>query len=207
MIKTFLLILMLVTSNSLLGQKCVHSDLSMKFDFTTVVKRTKSTDEYNDSCIVTVIVKNRSTQQVVQKMEVVSLDLFGGAYTNCNAVRSFTTGKNIDSIASDNDYGDFVVADFNFDLREDIAFKNDSGGNGGPFYSYYIQNKDGFFVPEKYLTETMAYFPWKLNAKNKTLKTLVHANAREMCETTYKLNTSTNKWSKIKRKFVPYPEE
>jgi hypothetical protein len=37
-----------------------------------------------------------------------------------------------------------------------------------------------------------------------SLKMLIHANALELGETTYKLSSKTGKWQKIGHRFVPY---
>ena len=102
----------------------------------------------------------------------------------------------------DNDYGSLIVADFNFDGREDVAIKNDSGGNGGPLYNYYLQNAKGIFVIDDFLTNTVQFFPSEINSLKKYLVTTVHATATQLSETTYRLDTATGQWKKINQRFI-----
>ena len=69
--------------------------------------------------------------------------------------------------------------------------------NGGPFYSYYIQQDDNTFKEDKFLSDSMTFFPNKFNLKNKTLTTYVHGGACLMVEHIYKLDKTTNTWTEI----------
>ncbi len=102
----------------------------------------------------------------------------------------------------DNDFGDLVVADLNFDSREDFAMIKDSGGNGGPVYNFYIQNESGEFILDKFLTEKMEFFPTRIVKSNRTLITKVHANVCQVGEHTYQLDVKLNKWKQIKHRFI-----
>jgi exopolysaccharide biosynthesis predicted pyruvyltransferase EpsI len=119
-----------------------------------------------------------------------------------SAERSYTTGKNKNKDVLDNDFGDIVIADFNFDKRDDFAVKNDEGGNGGPSYRYYTQTADKRFILNNYLTYNMVYFPSAFYPVTKSLVTIVHANAMGVNHNTFRLDTVTNKWKFIRRKFV-----
>src|SRR5947208_2701850 len=123
--------LLFIFPNFMFGQTCLHKDLSYELDFRTQIKRIKTAEEVFDSCLVKIMITDKSGH-VIQTIQLKSMDLFEGAFKNCNAIRSFTTGKNVKEEALDNDYGDVIVADLNFDSKEDIAIKNASGGNGGP---------------------------------------------------------------------------
>ena len=123
---------------------------------------------------------------------------------DCNLCRSYQTGKNETVEEQDNDYGDIIVADFNFDKKEDLALKSDSGGNGGPAYKFYLQDSNGKFYLDNFLTDTMTYFPTHINKNNKTLTTLVHANAMELCKSIYKQDKATDKWKRAGRSWVKY---
>jgi hypothetical protein len=46
-----------------------------------------------------------------------SIWMSDASYSDCNNVRSYITGVNKYDIAEDNDYGDIIVADFNFDKK------------------------------------------------------------------------------------------
>lgn len=181
-------------------QECVHTDLSKKYDFKTLIKRIPVPQVNFDSCIIKVGIVRKSTKAVQDV--VLSGWIFKGDYSDCKDVRSYSTGFRQQVKVSENNFGDLIVADLNFDRREDLAIKIDSGGNGGPLYAYYVQDKNGNFTLDSFLSETMIFFPTKIDLKSKTLITLVHANAYELSETTYKLNTITGEWRKTKQRFV-----
>ena len=177
------------------GQDCYHKDLSRVYDFKTKISRVDLSEDPADSCVISVTVLNK-TGHVIQSIEVKSGYLFKESFASCSEARSFTTGKGMKAKAVDNDYGDLVVADFNFDGREDIAIKTVFIGNGGPEYSYYVQDKKRHFVREKYLTEQVGYFPSRINKKDKTLTSLVRAGSSESYRITYRLDAS-NKWARV----------
>jgi hypothetical protein len=124
-----------------------------------------------------------------------------------NKVRSFTTGKNKTEKAVDNDYGDLVIADLNFDSREDIALVNDDGGNGGRFYSYYLQGEDKNFHLDQFLTDSMVYFPAQINKKSKTLVTYVHAGVCGLGEHKYLYSARASTWREISHKRINICDE
>lgn len=77
----------------------------------------------------------------------------------------------------DTDFGDIVVADFNFESREDIAIRSDDE-NGGTYYRFYIQEKDKLFKLDSFLTDSMSIVPTYFNRTKKTLTTYQHAGVR-----------------------------
>jgi len=118
-----------------------------------------------------------------------------------NSYRSYITGVKKNEQAFDNYYGDFIVADFNFDSKNDFAIINSMGGNGGPFYSYYIQQDDGKFVLDTFLTNSMVYFPTKIDIKNRQLTTHTRFGCCCIFEYIYGLD-KTNKWEKISFRYI-----
>jgi hypothetical protein len=132
--------------------------------------------------------------------------LFFSDFVNFDESRSYITGVNKNKAVCDNYYGDFVVADFNFDLKNDFAIINDIGGNGGTFYSYYIQQGDHKFVLDKFLTDSMTYFPTKFIKKDKILVTYAHAGVCWLGEHKYKLD-KTNKWAELSYKEIDVCKE
>lgn len=120
--------------------------------------------------------------------------------------RSYITGKDVNKEVQDNFFGRLVVADFNFDNREDFAVMNDVGASTGAIYTYYLQDANHKFKPDIFLSDTMSFFPDKIDPINKVLVNHVHANAYEMGESTYKLNAKTGRWKLIKHRFLPFSE-
>jgi len=192
--KNFILLFFIIVFSTSYSQGCVYSNLSKSYSFSA---------SFRDS-FVTLTIHNNKTgkKQVITFQAEFLIDEFA----DCNAVRSYTTGYNKNALVADNDYGSLIVADFNFDGREDIAIKNDSGGNGGPLYNYYLQNAKGNFVINDFLTNTVQFFPSDINAVNKQLITIVHANTMQLSEITYKLNTANGQWKEINQRFINYKE-
>ena len=112
------------------------------------------------------------------------------------------TDVNKDSENIDNDFGDLVVADFNFDGLEDFAVKRGEGGNAGPEYNFYLQSKDSEFELNRFLSDEMMYFPFVIDPKKKRLITLVHGNAYQMSEKIFELKGKKN-WKVISHRLVP----
>jgi len=183
------------------SQTLLHTDLSSNFTFQTSIKRIKTKNAF-DSSLVKIKIYNKSNDSLVQTIRFTSTFLFEFSYSNKNSCRSYSTGKNKNSEITDNDFGDIVIADFNFDGKDDFAFKTEEGGNGGPLYSFYIQSDRLKFIKDPFLTNRVIFFPSKINSSNKTMTTIVHANAMGVNHNTYKLDTLTNKWKFIKTKFV-----
>jgi hypothetical protein len=185
------------------SQDCNHNNLSDKYKIEIYTKWYGSVRHtLGDSLDITVIVTNK-VSQVRQQINFGSRWMSDASYSDCNNVRSYITGVNKYDIAEDNDYGDIIVADFNFDKKDDVAFKRNMGGNGGPPYIFYIQDDKGVLVRDVFLTEIMEYFPSEINAVNQKLVTLVHANAYSMGKTTYKYSTKTKKWKNVSHTYVP----
>lgn len=192
---TFLIFLISFLSN---GQKCIHKNLSKSYDFEIELNR------INDdvSCKITLNITDKITSKEVQKIIINSEFIFEKDFKDCSKTRSYSTNVNDKEIDIDNDFGDLIIADFNFDKKEDIAIKRDSGGNGGPLYEFYIQNNNQKFIKDNFLTNTLEFFPSDINMLKKTLTTLVHANAYQKCKIVYKYNLKNKKWKRISKNFV-----
>lgn len=182
-------------------QQCIHKNLSKKFDFKTSIIRYEVPGKF-DSCTVKISIYKKGSSKSVQKIKYNSSWMDSDAFAKCNEVRSYITKVNTDKKAVDNHFGDFVINDFNFDGLEDFAVISNLGGNGGPEYYFYLQNEKGLFEKSVYLSKEVMYFPIKVNPKDKTLMTSVHANAYQHCQTTYKYSPKAEKWKQISQRFV-----
>ena len=195
-----LLFLICLIDFNLKSQTCIHTDLSKKFDIKTTIQRFKIKD-FPDSCIISAFITSKSNSEI-QRIIITSNYLLGdSSFILCDNVRSYITNKNINVEVADNDFGDLIVADFNFDGYDDFAIKREEGGNGGPLYNFYIQIDNSFHLDE-FFSNTIIFFPTEFDKNKKTLITLVHANAYQQRETTYKLKKTKNKKDKwvIKRR-------
>ena len=197
----FFVILLLICYNIGIGQTSSYHNVSKSFDFKVKIHRGMLME---DPCIVTVLLQSKISKKAIQTIKYKAGFLSEDVFTDPNFVRSYSTGKNRKVEVSDYDFGDLVISDLNFDGRDDFAIKNDSGGNEGPFYNFYIQNKNGSFFIDKFLTDSVGSFPKHIIKETKTITTLIHANAHEECKTSYQFNTKKSKWKTIKRTFVKY---
>lgn len=180
------------------AQKCVYANLSYKFNFELIVKRTLDTNvNYQRISAITLKILNKK-DRLLQKINISSGYLFETAFKSDSSSRSYVTGKNRTMEVSDYDFGDLIIADLNFDGKEDIAIKFDSGGNGGPNYAFYMQDTAGHFIRDNFLTDTVRSFPRYINLKRKTITTQIHANVDQEGQKTFKYNSNRKRWRLIK---------
>lgn len=115
------------------------------------------------------------------------------SYNNFNKISYFNTKLQIQEGIEN--YHNFITADFNFDNLEDFAILYDSGGNGGPIYSYYIQSKEGKFEQIRDFPLNEGPFPKKINKKDNTLTISGPIGCCKIKTTVFQLKN--NKWSVI----------
>jgi hypothetical protein len=199
-LKINLIFALLFTVAGLYGQECTHKDLSYNYDYKTILKRIEIPNS-SDSCIITVLIINKVTHKSIHEIKIFSKWLFDDCFTNCSLVRSFITNKNVNATVVDNDYGDLIIVDLNFDGKEDIAIKNNSGGNGGPEYNFYI-NKNNLFYLDNFLTQKVKHFPTIIDKQTNTIITNVHANAFQYCRTYFNYDTNSNSWHIINSELI-----
>jgi hypothetical protein len=176
------------------AQAIVYSGLSDKYLFKVNTVKAIGRDNVDKISKLVLNISDKNNKLLQQ----ITLDpdyLFSSAYQSSDQSRSYITGKNVKAGHMDNDFGDLIIADLNFDGNEDIALKYDSGGNGGPLYSFYIRQPTGSFVKDKFLTDNMQFFPADINSKDKTLTITVHASAFGNKKTTFKYNTQIKHWA------------
>ena len=189
------------------AQGCIHTELSRQFDYKINIIGARHTDtsfgitsRKNAEVILRIYTKHnkRLIQKIVLNTDVLPED----AYENCNNVRSYMTGQNKNKDAADNEYGDFVVVALNFDGKEDLAVKYDSGGNAGPIYIFYIQQYNMHFEKDTYLSGKMVFFPLNINSKSHTLIRHAHADAYGYYENAFTYNPKTKKWRKTEHAYI-----
>jgi hypothetical protein len=186
-----LLNILLAVSICSKAQNCVQKNLSNSFDFSSKVVRAKK-DATLDTTTITITVTDKQTNKS-QTIRYGSSWLFKSDFSDCNNMRSYVTSQNLKKDPEE-DIGDMIIADLNFDGRDDIALKYDSWGNSGPLYYYYIQDSSGKFNRNEFLSDEMGLFPSKIDSKNKVLVTYGHAGVEQVGEHVYALNTRSNKW-------------
>lgn len=151
---------------SIFGQICIHDDLSKTLRITTEVKRRPGDSIEALECPVEVTIIDKVSKKTIQQISFKAYTLGYRSFVSCNCVRSYSTGKNRSAVITDTDFGDIVVADFNFDSREDIAVRSDDE-NGGTYYRFYIQGKDKQFRLDPFLTDSMQFVPTYFNKAKK----------------------------------------
>lgn len=111
--------------------------------------------------------------------------------------RSQITGKNFKKRAVSDYFGELIIADLNFDGLEDFATPVDHGCSNGSHQAFYIQDKNGSFTLNQFLTDSVIWFPEEINVKKKTFTTITSAGGYGVGFITYQFDTSSQKWSMI----------
>jgi len=198
MLQKTLFLALCLCNFTLFGQKCVDKDLSNNFIFTTEIHF--ESQKKLAPCKILVIVSDKKTIEKIQSFEISSeFILASESFKNCSTNKSFITGKNQNKKAVENDYGDIVVADFNFDNKEDFAVKREEGGNGGPLYNFYIQAENRKFILDNFLSNTMMWFPFEMDKTEMILATYVRSNSAEDEKVIYQYDVEKREWKIVKR--------
>jgi hypothetical protein len=180
---------------------CYYTNLSRQFNLAVDVQRFAAEND-NDSTIVWLRVKNKTTGTTTDSFMVSSLYFYYTIFTACDSVTSYATGYHANKTIVDNMFGDIVVADLNFDGLDDIAVTNDGGGNGGPLYSYYLQQYNGTFERNAFLSDTMIFYPTVVDSVKSQLTTHVHAGAYGYSVNVFQYYPDINRWEARPRKIV-----
>lgn len=194
-LKSYLILFLILIASAANAQSCTYKNLSKTFDFKVSYK------SKNEIKTISLIIIQKSTKKIFQEITYDSELLSEFEFKECANVRSYSTGVNKNKKNMDNDFGNLIIGDFNFDGIEDLAIKQESGGNGDPVYNYYLQ-KNKKFVLDVFLTNTMKFFPSEIDKKRKTLITYVHANAYEFSKNLFLYDTNAKTWKKGKMTLI-----
>jgi hypothetical protein len=188
-------------ADSVVVKKHLYTDLSNTYTYLiSFYISYRRAEDVGESTKWKIEVYEKKTGNIVDSVNV-ETGLFWGEHLNFDEARSYVTGKNKNAEVVDNYYGQFIVADLNFDNKEDFAVMNDIGGNGGSFYTYFIQQDNKKYMKDAFLTDSMTYFPSKIMPTQHMLLTLVHAGAYNVGEHKYVLNTK-GEWHQISHRFL-----
>jgi hypothetical protein len=185
------------------NMNCEKSDLSKQFDITINFDRYSDTTEFYDSDIVRVYLKDKKTKVVFDSISLRSIYYYDDPFTKCDSLISYSTGINTEKEIIDNNFGDLIIADLNFDKKDDIAIMNDYGGNSGPYYSYFIQNKERKLVLDNYLTDSVSFFPSVIDKSKNNITISAVAGAYRVGVDTYHFDNITKKWKHASHKINP----
>ena len=174
-------------------KNCIDSKTSKNFNFDISLISKDENNLGKAEIIIKIIDKKRNEE--IQKISFMSeFILKSESFKNGKNNKSYPSNTHLISI--ENDFGDLIVADLNFDGKEDIAIKREEGGNGGPLYNYYIQSESYQFILDEYLTNEMSYFPDYIDNKGKSLHVNVRANSSTKEGVNYHYDKFNNVWSK-----------
>ena len=185
---TLIAISILTFSNA---QNCIDSKISKNFNFNTVLI-SKDKDTLGKAEIIIKVFDKRKALEIQTIRFESEFILKSESFKNCENNKSYSADTYLKS--NENDFGDLIVVDLNFDGKEDIAIKREEGGNGGPLYNFYIQSKNEQFILDEYLSNEISYFPDYLNSKEKTLHVYVRANSLTEEGITYSYEDLNNTW-------------
>jgi hypothetical protein len=193
-----LLFLLIAFSISTFGhaQNCIDFHLSKVYDFDILLISKDNNDLGKAEIIIKIFDKWKKKK--VQTINVESeFILKSKSFKECENNKSYSTNVHLES--NENDFGDLIVADLNFDGMEDIAIKREEGGNGGPLYNFYIQSKNQQFILDKYLSTEMSYFPDYIDTKEKTLHVYVRVDSLTEEGIIYSYTEKSKTWNVKKR--------
>ena len=192
-----LTLLISLISFSVIAQTCSYENLSKKFNFKVIPIPKK-----DDLIQIAIKITDKENPKSIQTLAIECEGFYLDSFDDCKNVKSYSTKINSELPTGDeNDSGNFIVADFNFDGLEDFAIKSDPGGNGGPLYVYFLQAEDRKFYKSKYLSDTVQFFPIEINPAKKTITTFLHANAYQKNRRIFKYNQKAKKWKLIQSSF------
>ena len=176
-----------------------YDDLSNNYNYHLVFKRIHPhVPPFVDTWHLRIIDKKRKIALDSITQEV----LFRGCdFRDFSYVTSYITRKNVRDIGLDNDYGDFLIADFNFDTREDIALLYELS-NSGSMYYYYIQDEYGNFRFNPFLSDSMKYFPTEIKQADSTLVTYVRIGALGYGKHVYRYNSQQREWRETRHEYM-----
>jgi hypothetical protein len=180
--------------------RCTYSHLSDTFNYSLVCDKgiNENGDEYIPRIHVSII--RKSDKKLVQKITSYNSDPLGDLRF-FRTSRSYITGYRKNASIVDGDYGDIVVADFNFDGREDFAVKTDQCPTGAGYetFDFFLQDKHGKFIKDKFLTTKMIGCPYEIDTRKHTLLISVPILCgSELWTRKFKYNPATGKWKEGK---------
>ena len=170
------------------GLICDNNTVSDEFDF-QLSGYTPTGDEDDDNHVSLAIISKKDKQLV----QTITLEKGAAFRYDCSSF-SFAKDNAVKDSVSDGIYGDLVVADFNFDGKEDLAVAFEVGFS--EFYNFYLQD-NGKFVLNNYLTDSVGLIP-NLDVANKTLTTWIREGANRIQIQTFLYNGEKKQFSLLK---------
>ncbi len=112
---------------------CVFRNLSHSYDYEISTYYDLTIDIRKEMPLVVGRIFSKKTKLVVDSFNFESIGYDKPVFIDCQSYNSYLTNQSAGTYLGDNSFGDIVVADLNFDQREDLAIVNNNGGNGGDY--------------------------------------------------------------------------
>jgi len=192
--------------------ECIHKGYSNDFYLKTNFKRFSDGQPGHDSCILNVYIFEGKSDHLMDSINISSLEFQTTSFNGCDygmtsshgyRIYSLSIGKDTSNWADNfEDFGDIIVADLNFDKRDDFAIMNNWGQGKGGKYNFYIQNDKKEFELDSYLTDSMIYFPIEINKQKKYLLTKVEIGkcGYDYIYKKYRREKGNNIWKNVSSK-------
>lgn len=174
----------------------VHENLSHRYNFQTKIVRLPRA-QLSDSCLISIHIFDKSGLALPSIIQYSSDFLLGKSSFGNTNVRSYQTGWHEWEPILDGDFGDLVIADFNFDGLEDIAAKREEGGNGGPLYAFFLQSPRQIWEFSPYLSDSVCFFPEVFEPETMTFCNNVRTGAYRVTMSTYQYIPTQKNWQMI----------
>lgn len=172
----------------------VYSHLSFQFDLEVAIRLNTTNNPAFDSTYLRIRIIEKGSGNILQTIRKQYYCMWTDWYTNVENSRSYSTHFNTDKPVVDDDFGDVVVADLNFDGLDDFAVTYDHGADNGNHYYFYFQRPDKTFYRQVYLTDKMVHFPCIIDPIHQQIITRSAAGTCCVGETFFQYNAAKNSW-------------
>jgi hypothetical protein len=176
-------------------------DIEMSIEFYTDTVIYQNSWQGQDSLMVKLLITEKTTSKLLDTIVVNPIAGFPFLNDEYRFAISFSTEFNADKEIVDNYFGSIIVADVNFDGKDDIAVAFD-GGNSGGYYIFFIQNENVKFVVDDFLTERVSFFPYKIDYQQKQITTGARSGVAGAGFHTYQFDSITEKWEHIRYEYI-----
>ena len=184
------------------ARSMLYIHLSSQFDIEVAIRLNTTNNPDFDSTYLRIRIFEKERGIIIQTIRKQYYCMWTDWYTNIENSRSYSTHFNTNKTVVDDDFGDVVVADLNFDGLDDFAVTYDHGADNGNHYYFYCQRPDHTFYRQVYLTDNMVHFPCIIDPINQQIITRTAAGVCCVGETVFQYNESKNSWFLLSRRIL-----
>ena len=181
-----------------------YDQLSNQFDIEVAIRINATQNPDLDATYLRIRIFEKGSKTILQTIRKPRHWLFDTFYTDKSHSRSYSTNYNSDIPVVDDNFGDIVVADLNFDGRDDFAVTYDHGADNGNHYYFYFQRPNKTFYRQVFLTEKMIHFPTDIDPVNKRITTRTTAGAFGVGVRTFQYNEVKNSWRILSQRTIEF---